>query len=364
MSGSAPVFVFSSASTDDFFVLLCYINIKEKHRFDQKVWLQDMDKRTRSGILLAFTALLAGYCIIGGMERKVPSERRESISFRTMGTVAGVVFYDPGAGVMQKGCDEVKAEFEKIIRIANLYDNGSELSRLNRTAYQKEFYCSDLLWQMILEAEYAFVFSGGAFDITVKPLMDLWGFYRKRGKAPDEKEIKDVLNKVGFNKLLLDRQKKTIRFTVQGMGIDLGGIAKGFALDLAAQKAALLVERGVIDLGGNLKFLGGKNNYLVGIKHPSSPEKLSGKNFYAPPGSSVSTSGDYERNVVYDGKVFGHIIDPVSGYPPVGKYSATVCCSSAMRADWLSTAVFLRGKLLAEKAEKEINPCHIILVEK
>ena len=323
-----------------------------------------MDTRTRCGIIIACIALLTGYCIVDGMKSQVPSERRESVSFRTMGTVAAVTFYDPGEGVLQKGCEKVRIEFEKIIRIANLYDPGSELAQLNRTAYQKEFYCSELLWQMILEAEYAFHFSGGAFDITVKPLMDLWGFYRKRGKAPNENEIKEALNKVGFHKIILDKKKKSIRFTVPGMGIDLGGIAKGFALDLAAQKTAGLIERGVLDLGGNLKFLGGKKSYLVGIKNPSAPDRLSDKTFHAPPGSSVSTSGDYERKVIYGGKVYGHIIDPVSGYPERGKYSATVCCRSAMRADWLSTAVFLRGKKLAEKAEKEMNHCHIILVEK
>ena len=321
-----------------------------------------MDKRTKTGILIALAAVLAVCCIISESFSS-PNTKRASFVFQTMGTTASFTFEDTNAEVFQKDCSAGRQQFERILQTSNLYNRNSEVVRLNNSAYEKDFICSDLLWQMILEAEKAYHFTGGAFDITVKPLMDVWGFYRKKGKIPDDREIKEALKKVGFNKLSLDKKRKALRFTVPGMALDLGGIAKGFALDLAAENISHS-GRGVLNLGGNLKFLGGRKNYHVGIKDPSSPGKLSNHTFEAAPGSAVSTSGDYERYVKFNGKTYGHIIDPVTGYPVSGKFSATVVISSAACADWLSTAVFLRGESLAEKAQRNFAGCRVILVKK
>ena len=321
-----------------------------------------MDKRTQTGFFIALIAILLSCCVISTSHSNKKT-RRESFVFQSMGTVASLTCEDPDTDVFRKDCTEVQKQFEQILKVANLYDKTSELVRLNHSAYQKEFICSDLLWQMILEAEKAFYFSGGAFDITVKPLMDVWGFYRKKGKIPSDKEIKAALLKVGFNKLHLDKKRKSLRFTVPGMALDLGGIAKGFALDLAAQKISRS-GRSILNLGGNLKLSGGSDIFYVAIKNPSSPDKLLPHRIEVLPGFAVSTSGDYERYVKYNGKVYGHIIDPVSGYPVSGNFSATVVIPSAARADWLSTAVFLRGQSLADKAQKYFTGCRVILVNK
>ena len=302
-----------------------------------------MDKRTKTGIITGILSLLAALSIF---QSGVTSQKSvsETFIFRTMGTVAKFTFEEPDSDLRRKDCENARREFDRILDVANLYNKNSELSRLNASAYKKEFICSDLLWKMILEAETAFYFSDGAFDITVKPLMDVWVFYRRKGSIPSDKEIKEALKKVGFQKLILDKKRKSVRFTVPGMALDLGGIAKGFALDLAAEKI-VSTNRGVLDLGGNLKFLGSGKNYRVGIKDPSSPDKLSQHILEIAPGSAVSTSGDYERKVIYNGRSYGHIIDPVTGYPADSRFSATAAVPSAMRADWLSTAVFLRGEL-------------------
>lgn len=319
-----------------------------------------MDKRTRTGISIALISILTGWFLISDVE----TVKSETFSFLTMGTAARFTFYASNPDMLSEMYKTAQESFDDVIRTANLYDPDSELARLNRSAYGKDFVCSDLLWQMILEAEKAFYFSDGSFDITVKPLMDLWGFYRKKQQAPSEKEIRQTLEKVGFKKLILDRKKKTLRFSVDGMALDLGGIAKGFALELAALKLAPFKVRGVLDLGGNLKFLGRGKTYRAAIKDPAAPDKLVPQILEVSPGHAVSTSGDYERNVSYGGKTYGHIIDPVKGYPPPGEYSATVVLPSAACADWLSTAVFLRGRTLAEKAEKEMPFCRVILVKK
>lgn len=321
-----------------------------------------MDKRTQTGLLIALIAILVSCCVISNSHSN-PETKRESFVFQTMGTVASFTFEDSDSNSFRKNCTIARKQFDRILNVANLYDKNSELVRLNNSAYEKDFICSNLLWQMILEAEKAYYFTGGAFDITVKPLMDVWGFYRKKGKIPSDEEIKAALQKVGFNKLHLDKKRKSLRFTVPGMALDLGGIAKGFALDLAAEKISPS-GRCILNLGGNLKFSGGKHPFYVGIKNPSSPDKLFPHRIEVPTGFAVSTSGDYERFIKYNGKLYGHIIDPLSGYPVSGKFSATVVIPSAARADWLSTAVFLKGQSLADKAQKSFAGCRIILVKK
>ena len=225
-----------------------------------------MDKRTQTGFFIALLAILFVCCVISKSysSRKT---RRESFVFQTMGTVASFTFEAPDMDVFRKDCMAAGKQFDRILHVANLHDKTSELVQLNNSAFKREFICSDLLWQMILEAEKAFYFTDGAFDITVKPLMDVWGFYRKKGKIPSDNEIKEALLKVGFNKLRLDKKRKSLRFTVPGMALDLGGIAKGFALDLAAEKISHS-GRGVLNLGGNLKFLGGKEFILLESKIP------------------------------------------------------------------------------------------------
>ena len=285
-----------------------------------------------------------------------------------MGTVARFTWLDADPETALRLNELAGEAFRRVVKTANLRDPQSELARLNAAAGEGDFACSPLMWTMLTEARFAHRFSGGAFDVTVKPLMDLWGFYRKRGTAPSLREIEEAKKRVGFDKLIFDEKKHAVRFAEKGMALDLGGIAKGFALDLAAEAVRGKVRSGVLDLGGNLKFLpsppAGRRFYAVGIKNPADPEKLDGRILEVEPGLAVSTSGDYERNVTYGGKVYGHIMDPERGSPPEARHSVTVVCSSAMRADWLSTAVFLRGRALADKVEKEIPRSRVVIIEK
>jgi len=322
-----------------------------------------MDRRTRTGLILAALLLLAG----AGMIFSFPSRGgSEKFMFQTMGTVASFTWHDTTPDAALKLNEQAAEAFARVVRTADLRDPESEISRLNAAAGERAFACSPLMWTMLTESRFAWEFSGGAFDITVKPLMDLWGFYRKRGKAPSAQEIAEAKKRVGFGKLIFDDKNHTVRFGQKGMALDLGGIAKGFALDLAAE-AVPPGTAGVLDLGGNLKFLPaprkGKGVYSVGIKDPAAPETLC-RSIEVKPGAAVSTSGDYERNVTYGGKTYGHIMDPEKGFPPQARHSVTVICSPAMRADWLSTAVFLRGRELAEKAERAIPQSRVVIIAK
>ena len=270
-------------------------------------------------------------------------------TFPVMGTIACFTFYAPQEKAAP-AFTAARAEFDKVIKIANLYDPESELSRLNRTAYDIPFTCSAELWDILLAAREAYRISGGAFDISAKPLMNLWGFYRKKlpGQLPSGKERLEVLKKVGLDKVLFNDAAKSVRFTVKGMSLDLGGVAKGYAVDRAADVMRKHgITSGIIDLGGNL-YLGeppaGKEAFDIGIRDARNKEKL-GTTILHLKNCAVSTSGDYERFVTIDGKRYGHIMDPMTGLPVHREFSVTVTAPTAVQADCLSTSYYLRPEL-------------------
>ncbi len=319
-----------------------------------------MSLRTVTGIIIA---ALLGILPAGAAFSLFRSRPRSEVNLQlfqcrvlTMGTVATFSLYAANEAEFQRAVTAGSRKFAAVMKLANLYDKESELSRLNAAAAHPDgFTCSPEMWELLQRAEKAHREYAG-FDITVKPLMELWGFYRKQNHLPPQEAIVQAKKKVGFEKLSLDRKTKTVRFTVPGMALDLGGIAKGYAADLAA--AAVIQEgvtRGVIDLGGNLKLLPkpppGKPFYRVGIKDPAHPERLLKKVLKLPGDRAVATSGDYERFTILDGVKCGHIIDPQSGRPEA-RPAVTVTTVSALDADIFSTCAYLGGKTCAEKLGK------------
>lgn len=323
-----------------------------------------MEKRTRSGIFLA-AALLILLAGIGVFSTGRTGHR--FISFRTMGTTAGFSLQGTPSHIRQAVSEGQKA-FDDVKSIADFRNPSSELARLNATAADKPFYCSEMMWELLCAARTAYHCSGGAFDISVKPLMDLWGFYRKRSQAPSQAEIVRTRALTGLDKVEFDDKNRTVKFRVKGMALDLGGIAKGYALDRAyGAISGLEISSGVLDLGGNLRLLPlvgqQKNTYRIGIRSPEGDDRVV-KSIDVPPGCGVSTSGDYERNITLSGRVYGHIIDPATGIPAPGVRAVTVTAPTACMADWISTAVYLRGEKLAEQLEKKFKDVRIIIIHK
>ena len=153
-----------------------------------------------------------------------------------------------------------------------------------------------------------------------------------------------------MDKLEWDDSRRAVRFKTPGMALDLGGIAKGYALDLAAAAVVKLgITSGVIDLGGNLYLLPepppGKTCYRIGIRSPSGKGD-SGTVLELPGNCAVSTSGSYERFVVLEGKRYGHVVDPATGEAPYLNRSATAVAPTGIESDWLSSSAFLRGEKL------------------
>ena len=280
--------------------------------------------------------------------RKTP----QSAEFPIMGTLCRVTVYEESQ--LPVAYTVAKVEFDRVNAVCSLYDPASELSRLNASASHGKFFCSPLMWTLLVRARQGYEESGGEFDVTVKPLMDLWGFYRKRGAGkPTPEEIAETLKKVGMDKLVLDPTDRSVRFTVPGMALDLGGIAKGYAADLAAAAMVRVgIRRGVVDIGGNLRFLPEpppeRECYRVAIRDPKNAGATLPELLNVRPGMAVSTSGDYERFVVIDGERYGHIISPKTGIPrPVP--AATVVTATGLDADVMSTSCCLGGEATAER---------------
>lgn len=269
-------------------------------------------------------------------------------TFPMMGTVGRITIWSDREDLPEAAMNEAQKVIGEIEKVCNIFNRESELSRLNRTAYEKEFGCSPLLWEMLCAADHYWKFSGGAYDPTVKPLMRLWGFRGKRKTLPTGAEIAGMLKKVGWDKVKLDPEKHSVRFLAAGVGIDFGGIAKGFALDQA--KAVLRkhgITRAVLDFGGNIGCIIPEKHepFRIGIRNPEAADQLA--DAVTMRNQCAATSGNYERYVVIDGKQYTHIMDPRTGLPVSGMLSVTVVTPRGADSDALSTAIFVKGEKFA-----------------
>lgn len=272
-------------------------------------------------------------------------------NFTVMGTFAHTVIYG-NTELTEKASDEVRKIFSKIEKTCNIFDPESEISRLNKTAYTKSFKCSPLLWNIFNSSRRDYDISGGAFDVSARPLMLLWGFYRKRGDTlPSAKEIKEAQGKTGLNKIIFDNKNHTVKFTLPDMSVDFGGMAKGVAVEIAVQKITMMgIKHGIIDLGGNMYCLGRppapKKFYTIGIRDPLTKDKVCAKLLLT--NKAVATSGNYERYVTIKGRHYTHIMNPKSGKPVEDMLSVSVISPSAGDADFLSTTIFILGSDFAK----------------
>ena len=284
-------------------------------------------------------------------------------SFGVMGTVASLELAGNAetAGAAQQRIHRI---FEDVETRWSLFRPESELSRLNASAAEQPFACSEELWRVLRLAREAWQASDGAFDISAKPLMDLWGFYRKRGTMPTEKEIAAVLPRVGLDKIQFDDEQHSVKFTVPGMALDLGGIAKGVAVDWAKEAAvACGVKAGVINLGGNLALLPeplpNRESYRIGVRHPLRAEQC--LEVLELQNCATATSGGYERFVELEGRRYAHIMDPRTGRPAEQMLAVTVIAPSAGQADWMSTAVFVGGEAIGRRLTERYPDTRMLL---
>jgi thiamine biosynthesis lipoprotein len=238
-------------------------------------------------------------------------------------------------------------EFKRLEKIFNFYDPASELSRLNNS-FDTPIKVSPEMIEILTLSKQVNYLTNGAFDPASGALFDFWK-QRIKQKGPIVFPTQDEINRLkdisGIGYVLIDPAAGTVTIKKQGLKIDLGGIAKGYMLDKAAEKLRLAkVSSALLKAGGDIYCLG-KNNgnpWRVGIKNPAALEGIMEAEEVEDQG--ISTSGNYEQFFNYNGKQYGHVIDPVTGFPVDGNIvSVTVISHNATTSDALSTGFFVMG---------------------
>ena len=237
---------------------------------------------------------------------------------------------------------EVLEEYRRIDRLMSTYKPDSEISAVNAQAARKPVRVSADLFDLIERSLEISRSSGGAFDITYESVGYLYDF--RAHVHPSDADIEARLGSVDYRRLRLDRAARTVRFEADGMRINLGGIAKGYAVERGAEMlAARGVEHALLNAGGDTRVLGDRRGqpWIVGIRHP----RLEDAVFTRLPvvDEAISTSGDYERFFEEDGRRYHHILNPATGEPAEGVLSATVLGPDATITDGLSTTMFVLG---------------------
>ncbi len=255
--------------------------------------------------------------------------------------------------------NQIDSVFTYIINLEaklNEYKLDSWVSRVNESEAWYHPMDPDV-YEILCIADSLYKMSGGSFDITVKPVWDLWGFNEEEPTPPDSLLIKEKLALVDFQKLKFDR-KRLIK--PAGMQITLGAIAKGYILDKArVYMAKMGIKSGYINCRSSMTFFGDPLPHLVYVQHPRRTDDSIAS--FRIKNQSVGTSGDYQQFYEVNGIRYHHIIDPRSGYPVQNVHAVTVLHTSAAWADGLSTALFLMPPETAIEKIKAVPESNAII---
>ncbi|MDH3973559.1 MAG: FAD:protein FMN transferase [Deltaproteobacteria bacterium] len=296
-----------------------------------------------------------------GVEEKVIKRTRV-----LMDTVVEITLFNEGdAG---KNNEAVSAAFDEIKRLENLlgrHQEGSDIRQAN-TRPGKGIKVSPETLEVMNSALRFSKISGGAFDITVGKLSELWNFEEGRKTPPHEDEIKSALQGSGASSVTLDLSSATVK-TSNKVHLDLGGIAKGYIIDKAAKiLLAKGIEDFIINAGGDMVIRGKKKGkqWRIGIQHPRKKGEVIAHIDVEENESAIVTSGDYERFFTHKGKRYHHILSPKTGYPADELMSVTIKAEDAVTADALSTAIFVLGPTEGLKLIESLQGVEGMLIDK
>jgi len=259
-----------------------------------------------------------------------------------MGTRVEVQLWSDDRAVAEELIAHAMAELDRIEALMSTYMDTSEMSRVNASAYAQPQKVTAELFGLLKIAMEISVATDGAFDISYDSVGQLYDF--RAGKHPDENQIAAQLENIDYHHVILDEAAQTVSFKTPGVRINLGGIAKGYSVERVIR---LLREAGVehalATAGGDTRILGDRRGkpWIVGVRDPNQRDGI----FTRIPldDEAISTSGDYERFFIEDGKRYHHIIRPTDGRPVEGVRSVSVIGPDGTVTDGLSTGLFVLG---------------------
>jgi thiamine biosynthesis lipoprotein len=270
---------------------------------------------------------------------------------------------------LEQHLDAAHAALDSIDRLEaqlSIFRESSELSHINRLAQVEPVPAEPQLLALLERCAALSGATGGAFDITSTPLSKVWGFLRREGRVPTEAELAEARAHVGMEHVELDGPAGTVRFRRPGLALNLGSVGKGYALD---RVAAELMQAGVptaLLTGGSSSVLAlGRGpegtGFLVGLRDPHDHSRRFGTVRLAK--SALGVSGAGEQHFAHDGRVYGHIIDPRTGWPVEGRVFVAVVAPTAELADALATAFFVGGRTLAERYVKQYPEVSVLMID-
>jgi thiamine biosynthesis lipoprotein len=272
-----------------------------------------------------------------------------TLARHAMATRFEMVLHGENASRLRGAGEEALAEVERIEAQLSIYQPASEIARVNACAARQPVRVSPAVFRLLEQARRLHRDSGGAFDITIAPLVRCWGFMDGSGSWPDPGEVARVLRHVGMQHVILDEENLTVRFDGDGVMLDLGAIGKGYAIDRAAET---LREAGVASAllhGGTSTVYGigkppGDDVWKVAIESPpgdgATPRLLATVSLQD---EALSVSAVWGKCFEHEGKSFGHVLDPRAGQPVSKAVLAAVVLPSATETDALSTALLVLG---------------------
>ncbi len=308
-------------------------------------WRKRMNIKKIAGILcLTGVILLSGCNADTKTDTAANQQSTQSDATRelfAMDTYMMVTAYGENA---ESAADAAIAEIERLDALLSTGSEESEVGRINENGSGELSEDTSYLLERSMEIYEA---TEGAFDITIYPIMEAWGFTTQNYQVPEADALETLLSLIDTSEIKFDKSSREVSFGLEGMQIDFGGIAKGYTSSRIVEIwQEYGITSGLINLGGNVQALGSKtdgSNWRIAIQNPNDQNGYIG--IIEIQDKAVITSGGYERYFEQDGVLYHHIIDPSTGYPAeTGLISVTIVSGDGTLADGLSTSLFVMGK--------------------
>ena len=281
-----------------------------------------------------------------------PQLKKVERSVNAMGTTFTVDLYGTDVGQMQAASEQAFDEVKRLDQMLSNYIPDSELSRVNADAYDRPVAVSQEFFDLLAKCSDYGRKGEGSFDITVGPLMKVWGFYKGSGHLPHRAEIRAAMEHVGYQYIALDPAKRTVRFLKPGMSLDPGGVGKGYAVD---KMVAILRANGVspaLVSGGGSSIYGigapptDSRGWYIRIRDPKDESKTAAEVYLKD--DSVSTSGNYEKFFRAEGRLYSHIMNPQTGYPAEGTLAVSIVSPKTLDSEVWAKPYYILGRRWTE----------------